>query len=74
MRGSAVAECIHGLDAGLCDQCFPKAVPVLEVDWVAVVPVVEALLGVAVVTLSSVRPEANRPVLKLIRNPPITGI
>jgi hypothetical protein len=31
MRGSAVAECIHGLEAGLCDQCFPKAVPVLEV-------------------------------------------
>jgi hypothetical protein len=26
-----VAECIHGLEAGLCDQCFPKAVPVLEV-------------------------------------------
>ena len=31
MRGSAVAECIHGLEAGLCDQCFPKAVPVLEI-------------------------------------------
>jgi hypothetical protein len=31
MKGSAVAECIHGLEAGLCDQCFPKAVPVLEV-------------------------------------------
>jgi hypothetical protein len=31
MRGSAVAECIHGLEAGLCDQCFPKAVPLLEV-------------------------------------------
>ncbi|MBC7403550.1 MAG: DUF4433 domain-containing protein [Microbacteriaceae bacterium] len=26
-----MAECIHGLEAGLCDQCFPKAVPVLEV-------------------------------------------
>ncbi len=24
-------ECIHGLEAGLCDQCFPKSVPVLEV-------------------------------------------
>jgi hypothetical protein len=31
MKGSAVAECIHGLEAGLCDQCFPKAVPLLEV-------------------------------------------
>ncbi|MCU1584377.1 MAG: hypothetical protein JWM49_933 [Microbacteriaceae bacterium] len=26
-----MAECIHGLEAGLCDQCFPKPVPVLEV-------------------------------------------
>ena len=26
-----MAECIHGLEAGLCDQCFPKAVPVLEI-------------------------------------------
>ncbi len=24
-------ECIHGLEAGLCDQCFPKTVPVLEI-------------------------------------------
>lgn len=24
-------ECIHGLDAGLCDICFPKARPVVEV-------------------------------------------
>jgi hypothetical protein len=31
MKGSAVAECIHGLEAGLCDQCFPKTAPVLEV-------------------------------------------
>lgn len=26
-----MAECIHGLEAGLCDQCFPKAAPVLEI-------------------------------------------
>ncbi len=26
-----MAECIHGLEAGLCDQCFPKTVPVLEI-------------------------------------------
>ena len=26
-----MAECIHGLEAGLCDQCFPKAVPLLEI-------------------------------------------
>jgi len=26
-----VAECIHGLEAGLCDQCFPKAVPAADV-------------------------------------------
>ncbi len=26
-----MAECIHGLEAGLCDQCFPKALPVQEV-------------------------------------------
>lgn len=26
-----MAECIHGLEAELCDQCFPKAVPVLEI-------------------------------------------
>lgn len=26
-----MGECIHGLEAGLCDQCFPKTVPVLEV-------------------------------------------
>ena len=31
MKGSAVAECIHGLEAGLCDQCFPKSAPVLEI-------------------------------------------
>jgi hypothetical protein len=24
-------ECIHGLDAGLCDQCFPKPAPEVEV-------------------------------------------
>jgi hypothetical protein len=24
-------ECIHGLDAGRCDQCFPKPAPVVEV-------------------------------------------
>lgn len=26
-----MAECIHGLEGGLCDQCFPKAAPVLEI-------------------------------------------